>query len=283
MVDVMVHLPREASVLPLDPSLAWTASWAPGGPAQALHYCRAGVELAAIPGRYSVTYAILQDRQALLVDVGSRSDLDRIRFVLEHLQVQRVRFVMPTHLHFDHAMGVEAAADAFDAPVLLGSESRRRVLHGEPVPWPARWGPVLAVPGWVMQGMPTFPTSDWRHGLGFGFPWSRNRFRAPLGPPLENDAAVPGFEGWRVIDTPGHSPDSICLHHAGAGVLIAGDCVRNYRGGEWNGLMNDPEAYRCTRRDLLELDPRAIGPGHGAMLFGKNVLSGLREPTLRPW
>ena len=129
---------------------------------------------------------------------------------------------------------------------------------------------------WPLQGLPFFPLVDWREGMDFGFPWSRNRFDADLGPPLEPGDALPGLPGWRVLATPGHADDAVCLHHAAAGLLVAGDTVRNFHGGEWNPLLVDEAAFSETRRELLALPVEVVFPGHGPVLEGRGVLERLR-------
>lgn len=276
----MPHTP--ITIRPLRNQSVRAICLAPAGPPRARLLSWENHAVAAIPGRYCMSYIIIRGNTAALIDVGSTADVPLIRQTLRELAVERVSFAMPTHLHFDHAMGIDAAAQAFDAPVLLGSESHRRVTSRRPVPWPGGWGPLLAIPGWFMQGMPAMPSSDRRLRFRFGFPWSRNAFHARIAP-VPADGEPPGFAGWRVVDTPGHSPDSVCFYHAEAGVLIAGDCVRNYRGGEWNGLLDDPEAYGRTREMLCKLSVQAVCPGHGSVLFGQNCWGHLREPTLLPW
>jgi glyoxylase-like metal-dependent hydrolase (beta-lactamase superfamily II) len=134
-----------------------------------------------------------------------------------------------------------------------------------------------------MQGAPRAPLADWRRGLGFGFPWSRNRFRAHLAPALDDGAALPGLPGWTVLHTPGHADDSICLYHATARFLVTGDTVRNFLGGEWNQLTCDAADYAATKGRLRALDVETVFPGHGPILQGKGILGRLRSlPCFMP-
>jgi glyoxylase-like metal-dependent hydrolase (beta-lactamase superfamily II) len=190
--------------------------------------------------------------------------------------------VVPTHLHFDHVMGVDALARRLGAPVLLGDVAAAHVRHGVAPRDPSGWRLWRAVLTWPMQGLPFPPLADWRGGLGFGFPWARNAFRAPLGPPLADGAALPGLPGWAALATPGHAPDAIGLYHAGARFLVAGDTVRNFLGGEWNPLLADPAAMRRTRARLAALPVETVFPAHGPVLEGPDVLARLRDPVFLP-
>jgi hydroxyacylglutathione hydrolase len=257
-----------------EPALAARLS-APAGPARPLLVRHADTRVLALPGRYCVVYVIVVDGKAIVVDVGSHEDLASVASGLAYLGVDKsdVRYVMATHLHFDHVMGLDAAAQAFGAPLALGRVSREAVKAGRPIRWPRRMGTIRAIPGWVMQGAPAIARTDRAGGLGFGFPWSSNRFSARLGPVLEHEQPLPGLDGWTVLETPGHSSDSICLHHAGAGILVAGDSVRNFRGGEWNGLLDDAERYEATKTLLRSLPVSVACPGHGPVLSGDGILS----------
>ena len=141
-----------------------------------------------------------------------------------------------------------------------------------------------AVPTYVMQGAPRGAVADWLHGLDFGFPWSKNRFRSPIthlpghGHPLPG--LEPELESWTVLETPGHADDAICLHHAEAGWLVAGDTLRNFLGGEWNPLVCDTPLYERTRRLLQALPISTVMPGHGPIF---EVPGGLATLGHRPW
>ena len=134
-----------------------------------------------------------------------------------------------------------------------------------------------------MQGAPRATLQDWRVGLGFGFPWSENRFRADLAPALDHGAALPGAPGWTVLHTPGHADDAVCLHHAAAGFLVAGDTARNFNGGEWNPLACDAAAYQQTQAQLRALEVEVVFPGHGPIVEGPRALQRLRHlPRFMP-
>jgi glyoxylase-like metal-dependent hydrolase (beta-lactamase superfamily II) len=232
------------------------------------------------PGRYSVSYALLHGDDVALVECGSHADVAPLLAALATLgrAPEAIRWVIPTHLHFDHAMGIDALARQVGCPVALGPVAHDHVVHGRRLRFPERLRGLRALPTWPMQGMPVFTAEDWRHGMDFGFPWSRDRFQAPvvaLAP-----AGLPGFPGWTVVETPGHADDAICLLHPGAGWLVAGDTLRNFLGGEWNPLLCDPEAYARTRARLAALPVRLVLPGHGPAFA---VPGGLGTLPLRPW
>jgi glyoxylase-like metal-dependent hydrolase (beta-lactamase superfamily II) len=234
-----------------------------------------GVRVVAVPGRYCVTTVIEGAEQVVLVDVGSITDVPLVRAVIEWLG-KPVGMIIPSHLHFDHVMGVDAAAACFGAELGLGQVSWAYVKgkRGSRKPANISWKAWFWM--WLWQGMPVMAKEDMRRGLRFGLPWADNPFEAPLGPVLCDGDAVPGLDGWEVLETPGHADDSICLLHREAGLLVAGDTARNFQGGEWNPLVTDFAAFKNTTARLKALDVQAVFPAHGPVVCGSGVLQRLR-------
>lgn len=235
----------------------------------------------AVPGRYSVTYLLLGPEDVVVVDCGSEEDIGRVLTGLSWLgrPLSSVRAVLPTHLHFDHILGVDRLSRRLSIPLALGRVAADHVRRGAPLRFPPRRFLLRAVPTWPMQGMPVFSRSDWGH-LRYGFPWSRNRFRATRGPILADGDPLPGLPGWSVLETPGHSDDSLSLYHERAGWLVTGDTLRNFLGGEWNPLLADTDAYARTRDRLKRLPVRHVLPGHGPVF---DTPEGLAAIPARPW
>lgn len=247
---------------------------APAGPPASRLIERRGAAVMAVPGRYSVTYLVLGPRAVAAVDVGSAADVPRILDALAWLgrRPDELRYVVPSHLHFDHVMGIDTLARWVGARVALGEVAHAHVTGGQPPRFPPLWQLGRAVVTWFMQGSPFPPWADWRDGMDFGMPWGRNRFRSPLGPVLAHGAPFPELPGWTVLATPGHADDAICLFHEQAGLLITGDTVRNFLRGEWNPLLADEAAYDRTRALLRALPVQAVLPAHGPVVEGPDVM-----------
>ena len=71
----------------------------------------------------------------------------------------------------------------------------------------------------------------------------------------------------RVVHTPGHTPDHVCLHLEEDGLLFTGDAVL----GKGTSVVDPPDgdmaAYIRSLRRLRELEPATIHPGHGPNVF----------------
>ena len=251
---------------------------APAGPAMPLRIRRDGADVLLVPGLYSNVVILLGPHDVAVVDTGSVLDVPLVMRSLASAgrAPEDVAFVTTTHLHFDHVMGLDRLALRLGVPIRLGRVAHDHVLAGRPLRFPmsalALWH---CVSTWPMQGLP-FAKPDLAKGFGFGFPGSHNAFEAPLGAPLEDLDELPGLPGWRVLATPGHADDAICLHHEESGVLVAGDTVRNFLRGEWNPLVTDAHAFAATRARLARLRVTAILPGHGPALEGTDVLRRVR-------
>ncbi len=277
------HLPAGAP--PPGPLPLLARLTAKPGPPVARLLSQNGATVMAVPGRYSVTYLLLGPDTVVVIDIGSVTDHERIIAALAWLgrPLSQVRCVLPTHLHMDHIIGIDSFAQRLGVPIMLGHVAYEAVTMGRKLRYPRGLHVLRALPTYVMQGAPRGALADWRIGLEFGFPWSKNRFQAQLVPCLQTDSSVLGLPGWTVIHTPGHADDAICVYHAEARMLVAGDTVRNFSGGEWNPLCCDSDDYQHSKRRLLALDVETIFPGHGPVLHGPNMVQRLKTlPRFAP-
>ena len=250
---------------------------APAGAAEVRLFVRGGAAVLALPNRYSVTYLLMSGDDVFVVDAGSNADVPRILDALRWLgrKPSNVRAVVVSHYHFDHVMGIDALARWCGCPVAL-SRAAFESLRGGPQlrtpPGKAAWPFLL---GWVRQGLPVLPVSDWRVVRRYLDPAAANPFESDI-VPLDDGQPLFGLPGWRVLATPGHSDCSMALFHRRSGFLVTGDTVRNYLGGEWNPLQVDPDRFKATKAQLLALPVRTVFPGHGPVLDGEDVLERLK-------
>ena len=69
------------------------------------------------------------------------------------------------------------------------------------------------------------------------------------------------FRGWRVIETPGHTPGSVCLLKDG--VLISGDTLFAEGHGRTDLLGGDDKEMERSLAKLAKLEYSILLPGHG--------------------
>jgi glyoxylase-like metal-dependent hydrolase (beta-lactamase superfamily II) len=72
------------------------------------------------------------------------------------------------------------------------------------------------------------------------------------------------FRGWRVIETPGHTPGSVCLLKDG--VLISGDTLFAEGHGRTDLLGGDEAAMERSLAKIIKLEYSTLLPGHGPPL-----------------
>jgi glyoxylase-like metal-dependent hydrolase (beta-lactamase superfamily II) len=259
-------------------------AWLRGeGPAIPRTVRRARAWVVAVPGRYSVSYLLVGPDSVAVIDAGSHEDVPGVLTALRALDgpARAVRYVLPTHLHFDHILGLDPLARRLGARVALGGVAHDHVTRGVSLRFPRGLGRpgfhYTMIMGWIFEGSPPPTWEDLRAARRFGFPWASDAFEAELTPRLDDGQALPGLPGWTLLATPGHADDAVCLVHADAGFLVSGDTVRNFHGGEWNPLVTDAGDYHDTREKLRALNVDTVFPGHGPVVEGRAVIRRLRE------
>ncbi len=220
----------------------------------------------------SNTY-VLGRRRLAVVDPGAASTAAAVlEFVTQELgrRPADVGSIVVTHLHCDHLGGVAELAGSTGARVALPRASRPYVEGRKAM----RWAPMSR---WIEM------MRLWK-GTDFTFPDLRDVVRMPwAGSPLARRHRLPFAvdrwltEGealdralpWRVLAAPGHTDDSICLHHPKARALVSGDTILGVDGeAVFNPFFAFDEDRRRTERRLRSLRPRHVLPGHGLPVTG---------------
>lgn len=146
----------------------------------------------------------------------------------------KVTNIINTHLHIDHAIGVDYAADTFKSPVLA---------HKDDIPLAKN-----------IKGQAEM----------FGLPFD---VKEPVVTQYleDGDTVKIGDGELHVLHVPGHSPGSIVLYDKEEGFLIAGDVL--FQGSIGRTDLpggNHAQLIRGIREKLLPLpDPTVVYPGHG--------------------
>lgn len=174
-------------------------------------------------------YLLVSGARALLIDAPP----DAFRPVMDELERRAARLerIVITHTHWDHIVDAAALRRATGAPIVAHPEAVARLEHPRPLLTPLPFEIEPAPPDELVRD---------RDVLEF----------APL--------------HFRVIHTPGHTPEQIALYEAEQRWLFGGDTL--FPGGY--GRVDLPgssmeETVRTLRR-LLDLpDDVVVFPGHG--------------------
>jgi len=76
----------------------------------------------------------------------------------------------------------------------------------------------------------------------------------------------------RVIQTPGHSPGSICLYWPDKKVLLTGDVVFNEGIGRTDLPGGNGEELKESIKEISLLDAEYLLPGHGDIVLGSEAV-----------
>lgn len=194
----------------------------------------------------------------ILIDTGYDTDFP---LFCEHLaqigdRVEDIDWLFLTHAHDDHAGFVNEILSRSHAKAVASGKALAGLRRGQN-------GPGGGAPD---QDAINLCMAMVKNGRG------AHRF-PPLAPEYEarflwvtdeTRASIEGQLGMRILDVPGHTEDSIALLTP-AGALFVGDAAQNDAASNdrttiWIG---DLEQYIQSWREIIDLQPDMIYPGHG--------------------
>lgn len=190
--------------------------------------------------------------ECAMVDAGSGVDPERIVENAERsgVPMERVKHLLLTHVHGDHAAGARFFHDRFGLAVTCPAE---------------------AAP-WLERGDTEKTSLDAAKAAGI-YPQDFVFDPCPVRSPVrENDVVRVGHLELRVIETPGHSRGHVgyLWTQDGSSSLFSGDSI--FAGGRvvlqniWDCSIQD---YADTARKLNGLRLERLYPGHGPFLLSQ--------------
>jgi glyoxylase-like metal-dependent hydrolase (beta-lactamase superfamily II) len=199
----------------------------------------------------NAAYAVETGEGLVLVDTCKEADAAPILRQLRALglSVDRLRLVLLTHAHGDHALGARRLRELTGARVHAGAGDAEVLRRGGP-----------------------------REALFSVFAMPQETHPTPIDAPLEDGEEIRlGEARFRVIATPGHTPGSVCylLERDGLRILFTGDTVMSltdsaplsgpgiYAAGLPPRFRGDAEAFEASLARLRALPtPDLVLPGH---------------------
>jgi glyoxylase-like metal-dependent hydrolase (beta-lactamase superfamily II) len=187
---------------------------------------RAARDILGRPIYFTAAYWV----DGLLIDTGCAHTAGQFLRALEGRHVEQV---VNTHSHEDHIGANAAIQAAFGCPIYAHPEALR-----------------------VLQNPRLQPLQPYRR-LFWGWP------RPSEGQAVDQQLETDRFR-FEVIDTPGHSPDHICLFEPQQGWLFSGD---TYIGGQDRALREGYDIYGiiASLKKLARLPVQAIFAGSGSV------------------
>lgn len=198
-------------------------------------------------------YLIESDGEVAFIDTGTSNTVPLLMSALEAKQISplQVKYVIPTHVHLDHAGGVGA--------LMARSPNASLVIH----PFGARH---MIAPSKLSAGVKAI--------------YGEETFRKDFGEliPVEQSRVIEAADGFRIrlgtrellcLDTPGHARHHICIYDEQSRGIFTGDTFGlSYREFDTEQgpfilatttpIQFDPDAWHTTLDRLMALAPEVI-------------------------
>lgn len=236
-----------------------------------------------IKGGYANTYLIEDNSSLVAVDVGTAAAAVQIHRYL-HSQAKpfsSLSMATATHLHIDHVGGLSKLVSLFPqirvcflttAKEYL--QRRKQIALFRPAKWFRDLVPIIAAEDNHLRNTAAAFMSD---KIAIPLPFLRRHLSFRFVPEcILEEGPIPYLPHWKLIKTPGHTPESICLYNSDEGILLSGDTILNMTGsGELNSFCSDCGQIKQSFRKLLPLKINSLYPGHGKPLHGLDGLGNI--------
>ena len=221
---------------------------------------------------------LVNDEQCIVIDPGSVLNTQLTLHYLQrflHRAPSDIDLIVLTHLHPDHTVGVEALRKACKAPVAASIVAQQLVQS---------WIDGDRQEIWSKPGMSHFfghmlsqhPLPGALHHLDLVPPRYEQQVQM-VDIWLEDVAGLPNHLNWRVIASPGHTPESLCLYNPFSYELVCGDTVVTLEGGAAlvHGSANQ-RTLEITLQTLHSLNVLYLYPGHGRPILSRHAMANIR-------
>lgn len=161
-----------------------------------------------LSGRCNV-YLLTNGKTNILIDTSTKSNQKKLLHRLNDLKIQKIDYLILTHVHFDHATNAAAIKEKFGSQIIIHSTGSHLLKTGKAI---------------LPRGT-NFITKNLVQTIGDK---TAHKFNFPA---CEYDITVDGYFNLEeigynlsIIHTPGHSPDSISIIVDNE-IAIAGDAL----------------------------------------------------------
>ncbi len=233
-----------------------------------------------ITDRFSManTY-LIDDGHLIVVDPGS---ILNVRLTLDYLQrfLHRspadIDMIVLTHLHPDHTAGVETLRQACHAPVAASVVARYLVQRWRGEDMPLTEQKSTRINNLLDQALNQHNRPGILHHIDLFSPNYEQQVQL-VDLWLEDVSGLPNHPDWRVIASPGHTPESLCLYNPFSYELLCGDTVVAVEGG---AILvrggTDRHQLEETLNTLRVLKVYYLYPGHGRPILSRKALINAR-------
>jgi hydroxyacylglutathione hydrolase len=221
---------------------------------------------------------LVSDEQCIVIDPGSVLNTQLTLHYLQqflHRAPSDIDLIVLTHLHPDHTAGVEALRKACKAPVAASIVAQQLVQSWIDADRQEIWSKP-AMSHFVGHMLSQHPLPGILYHLDL-FPPRYEQQVQMVDIWLEDVAGLPNHLNWRVIASPGHTPESLCLYNPYSYELVCGDTVVTLGGRA--ALVYESAHQRTlemTLQTLRSLNVLYLYPGHGRPILSKHAMANIK-------
>jgi glyoxylase-like metal-dependent hydrolase (beta-lactamase superfamily II) len=196
-------------------------------------------------------------------------------------KAEDIAWVVATHFHIDHVGGVKRLMDLTPAKAMFHEAARAHIEGRERLVFP----PLYRFPNMIVNKIDVpdpKPTGlDLKSMSRLGLPILNEPVPFQVEGYYKGGDDMPGENGFKIIETPGHTFCSVCFHNPETGALISGDTLLGGRyGPDVNTFVINRSQIAASARKLKGLKVSTLYPGHGYILTGESLLYGMAEDPM---
>ena len=200
------------------------------------------------------TVYLIKETQGVLIEPGPASLVPLIQEAMKKLGVKDLAYIIPTHIHVDHAGGAGKLAQLFPkAKVLVHPAGLKHAVD----------------PSKLIQSTKTVFGEDFEAGFGPILPVPESQIKA-----VEDGEIIKvGGRELQIIYAPGHAPHHMVIFDRSVKGIFCGEAL-GLPGGEGNRIILpavappsfDQEIYLETMEKLRKLGARILFYAHGGVV-----------------
>ena len=209
----------------------------------------------SIPGYIQTTYLIEYKEGMLLLDSGSRADvdviLDYVKYVLKR-PLDDLKLIVVTHMHPDHAGGAKELSKRTGALIAANPKINN-------------W--YRGLMGILRHKVDLLLTWYVAKKLGRSFKKINYSRKLKIDVPLRDGTSLPGFSDWSSLFCPGHTDCDLTVYNRETSMAYVADNIIKSKGKYYRPYpLHKPHEYQLSLKRYLNLKVKTYLLAHGGAL-----------------